>query len=76
MVSQRYWPHLYHALETVLMSLFKDLHVSPPAYNTALALYFVAYVIFEVPSNVSSSCPIDDVPYLHQSRRLCKVTVY
>jgi hypothetical protein len=64
MVSQRYWPHLYHVLETVLMLPFKDLHVSPPAYNTALALYFVAYVIFEVPSNVSSSCPIDDVPNL------------
>ncbi|KAJ6613320.1 MFS general substrate transporter [Mycena sp. CBHHK59/15] len=26
-----------------------DLHVSAPEYNTALALYFVAYVIFEVP---------------------------
>ncbi|KAH9042020.1 major facilitator superfamily domain-containing protein [Lactarius pseudohatsudake] len=31
--------------------LTTDLHVSPPAYNTALALYFVAYVTFEVPSN-------------------------
>jgi hypothetical protein len=30
-----------------------DLHVSPPAYNTALALYFIAYVTFEVPANVS-----------------------
>ncbi|KAH9080415.1 major facilitator superfamily domain-containing protein [Lactarius deliciosus] len=28
-----------------------DLHVSPPAYDTALALYFIAYVTFEVPSN-------------------------
>ncbi|KAJ3747179.1 major facilitator superfamily domain-containing protein [Lentinula detonsa] len=29
-----------------------DLKLSAPAYNTSLALYFVAYVIFEVPSNV------------------------
>jgi hypothetical protein len=78
MVSQRYWPHLYRFLETVLISLFKHLHVSPPAYNTALALYFVAYVLFEVPANVSSSCPIDpvDAPHLHQSRRLCEVPLY
>ncbi|KAH9179345.1 major facilitator superfamily domain-containing protein, partial [Lactarius sanguifluus] len=33
--------------------LTTDLHVSPPAYNTALALYFIAYVTFEVPANVS-----------------------
>ncbi|KAH9065315.1 major facilitator superfamily domain-containing protein [Lactarius vividus] len=31
--------------------LTTDLHVSPPAYNTALALYFIAYVTFEVPAN-------------------------
>ncbi|KAJ7459877.1 major facilitator superfamily domain-containing protein [Mycena latifolia] len=33
--------------------LVKDLHVSAPQYNTALALYFVAYVLFEVPANVT-----------------------
>lgn len=27
----------------------------PAQYNTALALYFVAYVIFEIPANVSLS---------------------
>ncbi|KAH9047698.1 major facilitator superfamily domain-containing protein [Lactarius hengduanensis] len=32
--------------------LTTDLHVSPPAYNTALALYFIAYVTFEVPANI------------------------
>lgn len=32
--------------------LTKDLHVSPAAYNTALALYFIAYVSFEVPANI------------------------
>lgn len=32
--------------------LTNDLHVSPPAYNTALALYFIAYVTFEVPANI------------------------
>ncbi|KAJ7675802.1 major facilitator superfamily domain-containing protein [Mycena polygramma] len=36
-----------------LLGLTTDLHVSAPQYNTALALYFVAYVIFEVPANVS-----------------------
>jgi hypothetical protein len=33
----------------------KDLKLSAPAYNTSLALYFIAYVIFEVPANVSTS---------------------
>ena len=85
-IAQNRWSHngtgrtstTFKIPETVLISLFKDLRVSPPAYNTALALYFVAYVIFEVPANVSSSCPIDlvDAPHLHQSRRLCEVTVY
>ncbi|KAI0064095.1 MFS general substrate transporter [Artomyces pyxidatus] len=32
--------------------LATDLHVSPPAYNTALALYFIAYVTFEIPANI------------------------
>ncbi|KAA1477535.1 MFS general substrate transporter [Dentipellis sp. KUC8613] len=31
--------------------LTKDIHVSPPAYNTSLALYFIAYVTFEIPAN-------------------------
>ncbi|KAF8895519.1 major facilitator superfamily domain-containing protein [Infundibulicybe gibba] len=35
-----------------IVGLASDLNVSPPEYNTALALYFVAYVIFEVPSNI------------------------
>ncbi|KAI0056572.1 MFS general substrate transporter [Artomyces pyxidatus] len=35
--------------------LTKDLHVSPPAYNTALALFFLSNLVFEVPANVSSS---------------------
>ncbi|CAA7261574.1 unnamed protein product [Cyclocybe aegerita] len=35
-----------------IVGLTEDLGVSPPEYNTALALYFVAYVIFEVPANV------------------------
>ncbi|KAG2748939.1 MFS general substrate transporter [Suillus brevipes Sb2] len=29
-----------------------DLGVSPASYNTALAIYFVGYVIFEVPANI------------------------
>ncbi|KAI0700161.1 major facilitator superfamily domain-containing protein [Cytidiella melzeri] len=32
--------------------LTTDIHVSPPAYNTALAIYFIAYVTFEVPANI------------------------
>lgn len=36
--------------------LTKDLHVSPAAYNTALALYFIAYVSFEVPANIVFGC--------------------
>ncbi|KAJ3507524.1 hypothetical protein NLJ89_g6257 [Agrocybe chaxingu] len=35
-----------------IVGLTEDLGVSPPEYNTALALYFVAYVIFEVPANI------------------------
>ncbi|KAJ4482056.1 major facilitator superfamily domain-containing protein [Lentinula aciculospora] len=31
-----------------------DLNLSAPAYNTSLALYFVAYVLFEVPANNSA----------------------
>ncbi|KAJ3995716.1 major facilitator superfamily domain-containing protein [Lentinula boryana] len=34
-----------------IIGLTTDLKLSAPAYNTSLALYFVAYVIFEVPSN-------------------------
>ncbi len=40
------------------LTRLKDIHLSPSAYNTALALYFIAYVIFEVPSNVSQYKPI------------------
>jgi MFS family permease len=29
-----------------------DLGVSPASYNTALAIYFVGYVIFEIPANI------------------------
>ncbi|KAF9452888.1 MFS general substrate transporter [Macrolepiota fuliginosa MF-IS2] len=36
-----------------ILGLTTDLHVSPSEYNTALALYFVAYVVFEVPANIS-----------------------
>ncbi|TFY69078.1 hypothetical protein EVG20_g3300 [Dentipellis fragilis] len=32
--------------------LTKDINVSPPAYNTSLALYFIAYVTFEIPANI------------------------
>ncbi|KAF8158161.1 major facilitator superfamily domain-containing protein [Crassisporium funariophilum] len=35
-----------------IVGLTTDLNVTPPEYNTALALYFVAYVIFEVPANI------------------------
>ncbi|KAG1822985.1 MFS general substrate transporter [Suillus subaureus] len=36
-----------------------DLGVSPASYNTALAIYFVGYVIFEVPANLTSF-PLDN----------------
>ena len=35
----------------------KDLKISGPSYNTSLAIFFVGYVIFEVPSNVSRAVP-------------------
>ncbi|KAL0961157.1 hypothetical protein HGRIS_006129 [Hohenbuehelia grisea] len=35
-----------------IIGLAADLNLSPPGYNTSLALYFVAYVIFEVPANI------------------------
>ncbi|KAG6830979.1 hypothetical protein H0H87_006630 [Tephrocybe sp. NHM501043] len=34
-----------------IVGLATDLKISGPEYNTALALYFVAYVLFEVPAN-------------------------
>ena len=33
--------------------IFKDLGIVGSNYNVALALYFISYVTFEVPSNVS-----------------------
>ncbi|KAF7314330.1 MFS general substrate transporter [Mycena kentingensis (nom. inval.)] len=35
-----------------ILGLTTDLHIPGSQYNTALALYFVAYVIFEVPANI------------------------
>ncbi|KAJ3910484.1 major facilitator superfamily domain-containing protein [Lentinula edodes] len=35
-----------------ILGLATDLKLSAPAYNTSLALYFIAYVLFEVPSNI------------------------
>ncbi|KAF9220957.1 MFS general substrate transporter [Gyrodon lividus] len=32
--------------------LTTDIGVSAPAYNTALAIYFVGYVLFEIPANI------------------------
>ncbi|KAJ3575344.1 hypothetical protein NP233_g1151 [Leucocoprinus birnbaumii] len=37
-----------------LKDMKTDLGVTNSEYNTSLALYFIAYVIFEVPANVSS----------------------
>lgn len=33
--------------------MIKDLGITNSEYNTSLALYFIAYVLFEVPANVS-----------------------
>ncbi|KAF9463034.1 major facilitator superfamily domain-containing protein [Collybia nuda] len=38
-----------------IVGLAKDLEITVSEYNTSLALYFVAYVIFEIPANVSLS---------------------
>ncbi|KAI0071230.1 MFS general substrate transporter [Panus rudis PR-1116 ss-1] len=35
-----------------ILGLASDLGVSPSEYNTSLALYFIAYVIFELPANI------------------------
>ncbi|KAJ7600587.1 major facilitator superfamily domain-containing protein [Mycena floridula] len=35
-----------------IVGLATDLNVAPAEYNTALALYFVGYVLFEVPANI------------------------
>ncbi|KAG9315902.1 major facilitator superfamily domain-containing protein [Chiua virens] len=35
------------------LTVTQDLGVSAPAYNTSLALYFVGYVLFEIPANAS-----------------------
>ncbi|KAG2070393.1 MFS general substrate transporter [Suillus decipiens] len=32
--------------------MITDLGVSPAGYNTALAIYFVGYVVFEIPANI------------------------
>ncbi|EIM85805.1 MFS general substrate transporter, partial [Stereum hirsutum FP-91666 SS1] len=47
-----------------LDGLTTDLGVSGPAYNTSLALYFIGYVIFEVPSNVRRFNPQFWLPLL------------
>lgn len=39
--------------------------MDPAHYNTALALYFVSYVIFEVPANVSKATYQDPYPSSH-----------
>lgn len=39
--------------------------MDPSHYNTALALYFVSYVIFEVPANVSKATRGDQPRSLH-----------
>ncbi|KAJ3722074.1 major facilitator superfamily domain-containing protein [Lentinula guzmanii] len=44
--------YLLSFLDRSLPPFAQDLNLSAPAYNTSLALYFVAYVIFEVPSNI------------------------
>ncbi|KAI3607421.1 mfs transporter [Moniliophthora roreri] len=47
-----------------IIGLADDLKLSPPAYNTSLALYFVAYVIFEVPANpqtIQSPAVVTDI---------------
>uniref|UniRef100_A0A8H8CMB3 Major facilitator superfamily (MFS) profile domain-containing protein n=1 Tax=Psilocybe cubensis TaxID=181762 RepID=A0A8H8CMB3_PSICU len=48
-----------------IVGLTTDLHVSPPEYNTALALYFVAYVIFEVPANSEALQPTNLAAYAY-----------
>lgn len=40
-------------LSSHAQNITKDLHVTNSEYNTSLALYFIAYVLFEVPANVS-----------------------
>lgn len=35
-----------------IIGLVEDINMVPAQYNTALALYFVAYVIFEIPANI------------------------
>ncbi|THH16559.1 hypothetical protein EW146_g4101 [Bondarzewia mesenterica] len=51
-----------------------DLHISAPAYNTSLALYFIAYVTFEVPANVGLLCSSFLVLYQMQSNHI-KLTI-
>ncbi|KAF8798941.1 MFS general substrate transporter [Phlegmacium glaucopus] len=54
-----------------IIGLTTDLHVSAPAYNTALAMYFVAYVIFEVPANVRPILKRFNPQYWLPSLTLC-----
>ncbi|PPQ84437.1 hypothetical protein CVT24_009821 [Panaeolus cyanescens] len=55
-----------------IVGLTTDLNVSPPEYNTALALYFVAYVIFEVPANVYHVIPTPLYPpYMNSPHHRC-----
>lgn len=54
------------------MRTSKDLRISGPAYNTSLAIYFVGYVIFEVPSNVSSTTFITSCKLQLKTRRSCE----
>jgi hypothetical protein len=54
LTTVRHFLFSFETLHLLMKSCFQDLHVSPSEYNTALALYFIAYVVFEVPANVSS----------------------
>ncbi|PPQ85045.1 hypothetical protein CVT24_010230 [Panaeolus cyanescens] len=57
-----------------IVGLTTDLNVSSHEYNSALALYFVAYVIFEVPANVYHVIPI--LPALPASYELTALSFH
>lgn len=41
-----------------ILMFIQDLGVSGAAYNTSLALYFLGYLLFEIPSNVRRLLPL------------------
>lgn len=44
--------HRVNISNAAILGLQKDLNIENTKYNTALTIFFVPYVLFEIPSNI------------------------